>query len=65
MKIKEISKSVTYYVTTDEPDFPDYRTDENGTHWENAMGESWESVYNDEKLRMMFLDYFNSNGNNS
>ena len=62
MKIKEVWKSVTYYVTTDDPQWPEYRTDENGAHWENAMGESWEAVYDDEKLRTMFLDYFNSNG---
>ena len=62
MKITEVCKALTYYVTTDDPQWPEYRTDENGEHWENAMGESWEAVYDDEKLRTMFLDYFNSNG---
>lgn len=63
MKITEVWKQLTYYVTTDDPDFPEYRTNETDTDWENLMGESWEPVYNDEKLKMMFRDYLNSNGN--
>jgi len=60
MKIIKIYKSTTYYVETDAPDFPDYRTDETGTHWENAMGESWETIYDDE-LHKMFCDYMKHN----
>ena len=63
MKITEVWKALTYYVTTDDPDWPEYRTDATGEIWENLMGESWESVYDDEKLKMMFHDYLNSNGN--
>jgi hypothetical protein len=62
MKIIRVSKSTTYYVETDNPDFPDYRTDETGTHWENAMGDSWESVYGEEReLQGIFLDYMKHN----
>ena len=63
MKITEVEKDLTYYVTTDDPEFSEYRTDETGMYWEMAMGQSWEPVYNDEKLKMMFRDYLNSNGN--
>ena len=64
MKIMEIGKYTTYYVSTDGPEWTEYRTDETGTHWEVAMGESWEPV--DEafslyhELRTTFLDYLQS-----
>jgi hypothetical protein len=61
MKITEVSKSMTYYMETDAENFPYYRTDENGRHWENLMGESWESVYNDGELKELFLDYMKHN----
>ena len=57
MKIKGVRKQLTYYVTIDDPDCPDYITDKDGDHWVVAMGESWDPVYDDEKLKMMFLDY--------
>ena len=58
MKIKSVSKPhIIYYVETDAPDFPEYRTDGTGTHWENAMGESWEQVYNDEELKKLFEEF--------
>lgn len=57
MKIINVTKSMTYYVETDTEDFPYYRTNENGTDWENLMGDSWESVYNVEELQKLFLDY--------
>ena len=58
MKIKSVSEPhIIYYVETDAPDFPEYRTDETGTHWENAMGSSWEPVYNDEKLKKLFEEF--------
>lgn len=57
MKITEVTKSMTYYVDTDAEDFPYYRTDETGETWENLMGESWESVYNDGELKELFLDW--------
>ena len=51
MKITDVTKSMTYYVDTDNEDFPYYRTNENGSIWENLMGESWESVYDIEFLQ--------------
>lgn len=64
MKITKISKSMTYYIETDASEFPDYRTNETGTHWENAMGESWEPVYaitKERELQEMFRDYMKHN----
>ena len=57
MKITDVTKSMTYYVDTDNEDFPYYRTNENGSHWENLMGESWKSVYDVEELQKLFWEY--------
>lgn len=57
MKITKVSKFMTYYVSTDASEYPDYRTNETGTHWENLMGESWESVYDIEELQKLFWEY--------
>lgn len=63
MKIINISKSVTYYVTTDDPEFPDYRVDETGINLEVRMGESWEPSHIAEgELQKMIRDYLISNG---
>lgn len=62
MKITDVTKSITYYMDTDKEEYPYYRTNENGSHWENLMGDSWESVYNpDEKkqLQKLFWEYKN------
>lgn len=64
MKITEVSKSLTYYVSTDALEFPEYRTDETGTYCENAMGESWEPVYDiskERELQEMFREYIKHN----
>lgn len=64
MKITKVSKSMTYYIETDASEFPDYRTNETGTYWENAMGESWEPVYaitKERELQEMFRDYMKYN----
>lgn len=61
MKITKVSKSITYYIETDAAEFPDYRTDTNGTYWENAMGESWEPVYDVEELQKLFREYMKHN----
>ena len=64
MKITKVSKSMTYYIETDASEFPEYRTNETGTYWENAMGESWEPVYaitKERELQEMFRDYMNHN----
>jgi hypothetical protein len=76
MKITNISKSVTYYVTTDDPEFPDYRVDETsinpdynyrvdetGINLEVRMGESWETFHIEKgELLKMISDYLISNG---
>ena len=59
MKITKVSRVITHYVTTDEPDYPEYRTDATGEDWENLMGESWETVYDDLELKMLFRDFLN------
>ena len=59
MKITKVSRAITYYVETDDPDWPEYRTDETGENWENLMGESWEAVYDYLELKMMFRDFLN------
>lgn len=63
MKITNISKVDTYYVTTDDPEFPDYRVDEIGINLEVRMGESWEPAHIEEgELQKMIHDYIISNG---
>lgn len=61
MKITEVTKTLTWYVKTDDPDYPVYRTtDEFGENWENLMGDSWESVYNpftEKELKELFFEW--------
>jgi hypothetical protein len=61
MKIKKVSKELTYYVELDEdvdnPEFLWYRTDEHFENWEVLMGESWESVYDTKELNEAFVQY--------
>ena len=64
MKITKVSKSMTYYIETDASEFPEYRTNETGTYWENAMGESWEPVYaitKERELQKLFWEYMKHN----
>ena len=59
MKIEKIERQVevNYYVETDKKDFPTYRRSSSGS-WERLMGESWESVYMEEKeLECLFREY--------
>jgi hypothetical protein len=62
MKIKNVSKEITYYVELDEdvddPEFLWYRTDPDYQKWEVLMGESWETCYSEvEKLKEAFIQY--------
>ncbi len=61
MKIKKLSKTLTYYVELDEnvdnPGFLWYRTDEHYENWEVLMGESWESWYDTKELNEAFREY--------
>ena len=59
MKITDVTKSITYYVETDDPDFSDYRTDETGSHWENYLGGIWQPVFGQQakELQKLFWEY--------
>jgi hypothetical protein len=60
MKITEVTKTLTWYVKTDDPDYPVYRTtDEFGENWENYLGGIWNPVFypQDKELKELFLDY--------
>ena len=61
MKIKKVSKELTYYVELDEdvdgPEFLWYRTDEHLENWEVLMCESWESVYDTKELKEALIQY--------
>ena len=55
-----VTKSITYYTTTDDPEFPDYRTDENGEEWENYLGGIWNPVFDyvrKKELQKLFWEY--------
>jgi hypothetical protein len=61
MKIKEVSKKLTYYVLLDEdvddPEFLWYRTDPYYKNWEVLMGDSWEPVGSVDELKEAFIQY--------
>ena len=61
MKIKEVSKELTYYVLLDEdvddPEFLWYRTDQYYENWEVLMSDSWESVGSVDELKEAFIQY--------
>lgn|SRR5574343_48953 len=65
MKILDVSKESYYFVTTDEEDYSNYRRhsgkDFSPDAWEQGMGESWESCY-DEELEGLFQQYLENNG---
>jgi hypothetical protein len=61
MKIKNVSKELTYYVELDEnvddPEFLWYRTDPDYRNWEVLMGDSWEPVSSVDELKEAFIQY--------
>ena len=59
MKITDVTKSIIYEIETDDPNFPDYRTNENGSHWENYLGGIWQPVFGQQakELQKLFLEY--------
>ena len=61
MKIKEVSKRLTYYVLLDEdvddPEFLWYRTDPYYKNWEVLMGDSWETAGSVDELKEAFIQY--------
>ena len=57
MKIVNIESVLIYHVETDADQYPYYRRYAGGG-WEQQMGESWESVYDDKELEALFQRYF-------
>ena len=61
MKIKEVSKQITYYVLLDEdvddPEFLWYRTDPDYRKWEVLIGDNWEPVSSVDELKEAFIQY--------
>ena len=49
MKIKEVKKDVTYYITTDEPGEPTYRTIGDGNWFAGILG-TWKQIHAPLKL---------------
>lgn len=67
MKILKVNKTVEYIVETDNLFFPFYRTNEDGSEWENLIGESWEPVYlgyytkTEDELPNLFKEHVRNN----
>jgi hypothetical protein len=61
MKIKNVTKEITFYVELDEevddPEFLWYRTNEHGEHWEVLIGCSWEPINSIDELKEAFVQY--------
>jgi hypothetical protein len=61
MKIKNVSKEITYYVELDEdvdaPEFLWYRTDLDYQKWEVLIGDNWEPVSSVDELKEAFIQY--------
>ena len=61
MKIKNVSKEITFYVELDEdvddPEFLWYRTDPDYRNWEVLIGDSWEPVSSVDELKEAFIQY--------
>jgi len=57
MKILKVIEKKYFFVETDSNDFGgDFRRGENG-YWEQRMGESWETVYDDAELEKLFNEW--------
>lgn len=60
--ITEIKKTTIYYVDTERDGdhyWTEWRTNKEGTHWENLMGMSWECIDPPQKLIDEFLEKMN------
>jgi len=61
MKIKNVTKEITFYVELDEevddPEFLWYRTDPDYRNWEVFIGDSWEPVDSVDELKEAFIQY--------
>ena len=56
MNIESISKHLTYYVSTDDEPWSEWRTNYSGTAWENLMGMSWEEMEPPVELIEQFME---------
>lgn len=56
MRTLKVERVESFYVTTDEDEYPTYRRNGPGA-WENLMGCSFEEVYDDTELERLFLEY--------
>lgn len=54
VKITKVTPVRAFYVDTDASDWPYWRTDSNGTSWENLMGMSWEELDPPEEVKDAF-----------
>jgi hypothetical protein len=57
MKIKNVTKEITFYVELDEevddPEFLWYRTDPDYENWEVLIGDNWEIIFLYEKINFV------------
>jgi hypothetical protein len=61
MNVLNVKRLVSFFVETDDHNFGgDYRRGENGG-WEQRMGESWETVYDDTEIEAAFQEWTCSN----
>ena len=62
MKIKSVSKEITYYVELDEnvdnPEHLWYRMNEEYRTWEVLVGDVWEKCLNNLELNEAFREYY-------
>ena len=61
MKIKNVTKEITFYVELDEevddPEFLWYRTDPDYRNWEVLIGDNWETVGSVDEIKEAFVQY--------
>jgi len=61
LKIKNVTKEITYYVELDEdvdnPEFLWYRTDVHSENWEVLIMDSWEPLRSSTEIKEAFIQY--------
>jgi hypothetical protein len=63
MKITNATRSIVFYVETDESELNRY-TRHSSENWSVTMGQSDEVVYDCEEMEKLFQEWFSQNGNN-
>ena len=61
MKIVNVTKSIVFYVETDENELNRY-TRHSSENWTVTMGESDEPIYDCEELEKVFQEWVSQNG---